>query len=278
MCRHILGKLVETCFAASSIPDLEWDGDVPTNNENAMNETFHSNNETLSPTPAPTDSGPSTFIVIPVLLVVLCIFITVILFLVNTPAGSGGAQGRSQPDEEESMDPEAIRKRNLVIDHWLVAAEGVAHDEACKQHEEQGRGSSAWTRECQICMDEIKVGDKVAWSLKGCDHVYHFSCIQSWLLKKSDCPSCRQPMIPVDCEISEDREDGEMDTFRRDRQETAFYCVQHGFQTTKESRCTPTNVAPTPSSDSKTGPKGKDAPFPVSDGVVPVEARISKAA
>lgn len=237
-------------------------------------------NETLPPTPAPTDSGPSTFIVIPVLLVVLCIFITVLLFLVNTPAASGGAQARSHPDEEESMDPEAIRKRNLVINHWLVVAEGVVHDEACKHREEQGGGFSAWTRECQICMDRIKVGDSVAWSLKGCDHVYHFSCIQSWLLKKSDCPSCRQPMIHMDCEISEDREDDEMDAFRRDRQETTFYCVQHGFQTTtKESRRTPTNVAPALSSDSKTGSRGKDAPFSVSDEeVVPAEARIPMAA
>lgn len=59
-------------------------------------------------------------------------------------------------------------------------------------------------KDCHICMEEFQVGDKVSWSATGnCNHAYHFECIKEWLLKKKDCPYCRQTMLPVDDDFND---------------------------------------------------------------------------
>jgi HRD ubiquitin ligase complex, ER membrane component len=54
---------------------------------------------------------------------------------------------------------------------------------------------------CAICLETILYGQKVAWSKnnKSCVHLFHEACLIMWLERKSDCPCCREILLPVDC-------------------------------------------------------------------------------
>jgi len=45
--------------------------------------------------------------------------------------------------------------------------------------------------ECPICCDTFNPGDNVR-TLPGCDHKFHRSCIDLWLLRRADCPLCKR--------------------------------------------------------------------------------------
>jgi len=46
-------------------------------------------------------------------------------------------------------------------------------------------------RECPICINDFQRGDIVR-RLPECDHVFHKSCIDLWLLRSADCPLCKR--------------------------------------------------------------------------------------
>lgn len=51
-------------------------------------------------------------------------------------------------------------------------------------------------KECSICSDEYKSGDKIAWSRnEQCFHLFHIECIVPWLMNHSDCPMCRNDFL-----------------------------------------------------------------------------------
>lgn len=79
---------------------------------------------------------------------------------------------------------------------------------------------------CQICMEDFKVGDSVSWST-GCDHVYHFTCIQEWLLKKTDCPYCRQTMLQVDA--TDEYDVVALMSEKQKRANSTFFCLHEGL-------------------------------------------------
>jgi len=46
--------------------------------------------------------------------------------------------------------------------------------------------------ECQICLTDFQVGDKICWSNNpACVHTFHFDCLEPWLMKHDQCPLCR---------------------------------------------------------------------------------------
>mmetsp|Transcript_23995 Transcript_23995/g.68741 ORF Transcript_23995/g.68741 Transcript_23995/m.68741 type:complete len:280 (-) Transcript_23995:134-973(-) len=45
--------------------------------------------------------------------------------------------------------------------------------------------------ECPICLNTLKAGDCVR-QLGTCAHTFHRSCIDLWLLRRADCPLCKQ--------------------------------------------------------------------------------------
>ncbi|KAK4277725.1 hypothetical protein QN277_015677 [Acacia crassicarpa] len=47
--------------------------------------------------------------------------------------------------------------------------------------------------ECPICLGEFVDGEKVR-VLPKCNHGFHVSCIDTWLLSHSSCPTCRQSL------------------------------------------------------------------------------------
>lgn len=58
-------------------------------------------------------------------------------------------------------------------------------------------GSSGLTipaTDCPICLGEFTEGDKVR-ILPKCNHGFHVKCIDRWLVSRSSCPTCRQPLL-----------------------------------------------------------------------------------
>lgn len=47
---------------------------------------------------------------------------------------------------------------------------------------------------CAICMEEFADGEAVR-VLPRCGHGYHKSCVDTWLVNKATCPSCRRPVM-----------------------------------------------------------------------------------
>jgi len=48
--------------------------------------------------------------------------------------------------------------------------------------------------ECSICLVDLEPTDKVR-KLGSCGHCFHKSCIDLWLLRRADCPLCKQSVI-----------------------------------------------------------------------------------
>ena len=59
-------------------------------------------------------------------------------------------------------------------------------------------GVSNNERQCAICINNFKVGDKICYSRnKQCSHCFHYGCISEWLMKNNECPLCREDFIGV---------------------------------------------------------------------------------
>lgn len=57
-----------------------------------------------------------------------------------------------------------------------------------------GSGVIIMTTECAICLGEFADGEKVR-VLPKCNHGFHVSCIDTWLLSHSSCPNCRHSLL-----------------------------------------------------------------------------------
>ncbi|KAF3447959.1 hypothetical protein FNV43_RR08666 [Rhamnella rubrinervis] len=57
-----------------------------------------------------------------------------------------------------------------------------------------GSGVNIPATECPICLGEFQDGDKVR-VLPKCNHGFHVSCIDTWLLSHSSCPNCRHSLL-----------------------------------------------------------------------------------
>ncbi|CAL4887459.1 unnamed protein product [Urochloa decumbens] len=47
---------------------------------------------------------------------------------------------------------------------------------------------------CAICLAELEPGERVR-VLPKCNHGFHARCVDRWLLARSTCPTCRQPLF-----------------------------------------------------------------------------------
>jgi len=48
--------------------------------------------------------------------------------------------------------------------------------------------------ECSICLNDVDSSDTVR-QLQGCGHTFHRACIDLWLLRRADCPLCKQGVL-----------------------------------------------------------------------------------
>ncbi|KAJ7959541.1 RING-H2 finger protein [Quillaja saponaria] len=59
-----------------------------------------------------------------------------------------------------------------------------------------GSGTNIPATDCPICLGEFIDGEKVRL-LPKCNHGFHVSCIDTWLLSHSSCPTCRQSLLEL---------------------------------------------------------------------------------
>ena len=57
-----------------------------------------------------------------------------------------------------------------------------------------GSGLTVPAMDCPICLGEFSEGDKVR-ILPKCSHSFHVKCIDTWLISRSSCPTCRRPLL-----------------------------------------------------------------------------------
>ncbi|KAK1256567.1 RING-H2 finger protein ATL8 [Acorus gramineus] len=53
--------------------------------------------------------------------------------------------------------------------------------------------------ECPICLAEFVEGDEIR-ILPQCGHGFHVSCVDTWLVSHSSCPSCRRILVVATCQ------------------------------------------------------------------------------
>lgn len=59
--------------------------------------------------------------------------------------------------------------------------------------------------DCSICLEQIQE-DQKSTTLELCQHVFHESCLEPWLLTKSSCPNCRGPIQNEEHILSQERQ------------------------------------------------------------------------
>jgi hypothetical protein len=83
-------------------------------------------------------------------------------------------------------------------------------EEAQQQQEREETPDDVQDSGCVICLEPFRVNDIVAWSrqFEECQHVFHRDCIESWLRKQDDCPSCRIILLKHEDDTKKSEEEG----------------------------------------------------------------------
>ncbi|KAG1346769.1 RING-H2 finger protein ATL40 [Cocos nucifera] len=88
--------------------------------------------------------------------------------------------------------------------------------------------------ECAICLTVIEEGEMVRL-LPSCRHVFHVSCIDTWLSSNSTCPVCRAGVEPPPVAVAVEM--GESSAPQPGTRELAGGGVTEGTSETKEGGC-----------------------------------------
>uniref|UniRef100_A0A0E0K0T5 RING-type domain-containing protein n=1 Tax=Oryza punctata TaxID=4537 RepID=A0A0E0K0T5_ORYPU len=72
----------------------------------------------------------------------------------------------------------------------LRAMPTMVYSAATRLHAAGGGPSPA----CAICLADLEPGERVR-VLPKCNHGFHVRCVDRWLLARSTCPTCRQPLF-----------------------------------------------------------------------------------
>mmetsp|Transcript_110476 Transcript_110476/g.236070 ORF Transcript_110476/g.236070 Transcript_110476/m.236070 type:complete len:290 (+) Transcript_110476:152-1021(+) len=62
----------------------------------------------------------------------------------------------------------------------------------------EGNATLYGQEDCPICLNALQIGDSVR-QLDACEHTYHCACIDLWLLRRADCPLCKQKVSGGSC-------------------------------------------------------------------------------
>lgn len=108
--------------------------------------------------------------------------------------------GDSQADDDSKNTQRKRKSLQKVHDGDMVFPIALPMEETgsgCGMDIEDGsfsksEGTSYSVQFCNICLEEYKIGEEIAWSRNEmCHHAFHKSCIIEWLIKHQDCPVCR---------------------------------------------------------------------------------------
>jgi hypothetical protein len=98
----------------------------------------------------------------------------------SVPRGDG-ADDECPFDETATGESEDVNHTQSSLSHYQTTTTMPSHTVAIS---------------CDICLDEYKVGQVLAWSRNAsCPHVFHWTCILDWTAQQNTCPSCRQPYV-----------------------------------------------------------------------------------
>ncbi|XP_072995268.1 probable E3 ubiquitin-protein ligase ATL44 [Typha latifolia] len=89
----------------------------------------------------------------------------------------------------------AHRRANAGLKREDVVALPVATYAAPPQQPSSSSGSPApQPPGCAICLSDFAEGDKIRL-LPACGHRFHVGCIDTWLLSRCSCPTCRRRLL-----------------------------------------------------------------------------------
>jgi hypothetical protein len=71
---------------------------------------------------------------------------------------------------------------------------------------------------CSICQNNFE-NNEIVRQFKNCKHVFHLTCVDTWLTNRSTCPTCRQPLINNHSDTEEDDEGDDEDDEEDDEDE-----------------------------------------------------------
>ncbi|KAL7576026.1 hypothetical protein ACA910_000813 [Epithemia clementina (nom. ined.)] len=129
----------------------------------------------------------------------------------GTRAGNTRQRTSISPEALTQMVPSRILFQDEV-DQWKKdntnrSCDDIApsnHSDGTEDHE-----GSAIHFPCSICLNEMKVGDKI-FEAMDCNHLFHFDCFLQWVISSSSssngrrsninihCPNCRTPLQCID--------------------------------------------------------------------------------
>lgn len=86
---------------------------------------------------------------------------------------------------------------------------------------------------CSICLEPFQVGERVSWaSTNHCNHAFHPSCIQTWLIRHEQCPLCRCRFMLCD-DSRRKLPKAKLRALRKEyvkRQQSTYFCIEEGLQ------------------------------------------------
>lgn len=103
------------------------------------------------------------------------------------------AKTRSEESEHsETCSDESRTEGGLDKDKHNLRRQKTDLEISASQHNHED-GSRV---ECQICLSDFQVGDKICWSNNPqCVHAFHIDCLEPWLMKHNHCPLCRNDYL-----------------------------------------------------------------------------------
>ncbi|KAG0453099.1 hypothetical protein HPP92_025763 [Vanilla planifolia] len=104
----------------------------------------------------------------------------------STPAEIDDYYSSGEEEEEEL--------RNAIADSYRSRGSGLSR-ETVTGYLRNVAGCSESEEICTICQDDIHA-DKERTKLR-CGHIFHFGCIEDWLMVKNECPVCRAAAVPL---------------------------------------------------------------------------------
>lgn len=95
--------------------------------------------------------------------------------------------------------PSLFREMNRMFDRGnrrerLIQRAGQSFEVALEVETSSGGGSEG-SDPCSVCFEPFQTGEQAIRTV--CDHVFHRKCLEGWVVRRMNCPLCRQEFTSV---------------------------------------------------------------------------------